>query len=155
MCCIPMEVSSVQALIYLSLPRFVGLTDGLRQIHPPWSIASDSPASPAPARLDTNGEEDSRGSVDQMSVSSACLNLDLFSSSSEDHSKDSAERSDLSITLFCDSDEADTRVNFDQVLSDGDFPEESVPKDKQQFVRRSASPPRRSDYGGGSGRWTV
>ena len=50
----------------------------------PWSIASDSPASPATARLDTSGEEDSRCSVDQMSVSSACLNLDLFSSSSED-----------------------------------------------------------------------
>ena len=76
-----------------------------------------------------------------MSVSSACLNLDLFSSSSEDDSKDLAERSDLSITLFCDSDEAGTRVNSDQVLSDGDFPEESVPKDKRQVVRRCASPP--------------
>ena len=74
-------------------------------------------------------------------MSSACLNLDLFSSSSEDDSKDLAERSDLSITLFCDSDEADTRVNSDQVLLDGDFPEESVPKDKRQFVRRGASPP--------------
>ena len=88
-------------------PRFARLTDGPRQIHPPWSIASDSPASPAPARLETSGEEDSHCSVDQMSVSSACLNLDLFSSSSEDDSKDLAEHSDLSITLFCDSDEAD------------------------------------------------
>ena len=60
-----------------------------------------------------------------MSVSSACLNLALFSSSS----KDLAERSDLSITLFCDSDQAGTREISDQVLSDGDFPEESVPKD--------------------------
>ena len=90
-CRIPMEMSSVQALMDLSLPR----TDGLRQIHPPWSIASDLPASLAPAQLDTNGEEDSHGSVDQMSVSSACLNLDLFSSSSEDDLKDSADRSDL------------------------------------------------------------
>ena len=105
--------------------------------------------------LDTNGEEDSRGSIDQMSVSSACLNLDLFSSSSEDDSKDPAERSDLSITLFCDSDEANTRVNSDQVLSDGDFPEESVPRDKRQFVRRGASPPGGQLYGGGSGRSTV
>ena len=39
-------------------------------------------------------------------------------------SKDSAECSDLSITLFCDSNEADTRVNSDQALSDGYFPEE-------------------------------
>ena len=48
-----------------------------------------------------------------MSVSSVCLNLDLFSSSSEDDSKDSL------ITLFCDSNEADTRVKSDQALSDG------------------------------------
>ena len=51
------------------------------------------------------------------------------------------ERSDLSITLFCDSDEAGTHVNSDHVLSDGDFPEESVPEDKRQFVRRGDSPP--------------
>ena len=56
-------------------------------------------------------------------------------------SKDLAERSDLSITLFCDSDEAGTRVNSDQVLSDRDFPEESVLEDKRQFVRRGDSPP--------------
>ena len=78
MCRIPMEMSSVQALMDLSLPRFAGLADGLRQIHPPWSIASDSSASPATVRFDTSSEEDSRCSVDQMSVSSACLNLDLF-----------------------------------------------------------------------------
>ena len=141
MCRIPMDMSSVQELMNLSLPRFAGLADGLCQIHPPWSIASDSLASPALSRLDTNGEEDSCCSVDQMSVSSACLNLDLFLSSSEDDSKDLAERSDLSIKLSCDSDEADTHVNSDQVLSDGDFLEESVPKDKRQFVPRGASPP--------------
>ena len=87
-----------------------------RQVHPPWSIAS---ASPAPAWLETSGEEDSRCSVDQMSVSSACLNLDEFSSSSEEDSQDSAERSSLSVTLFCFSDEAGTCVNSDQVSSDG------------------------------------
>ena len=32
-------------------------------------------------------------------------------------------------------------MNSGQVLSDGDFPEESVPKDKQQVIRRCASPP--------------
>ena len=140
-CRIPMEMSSVQALMDMSLPRFAGLTYGLRQIHPLWSVASDSPASPATVRFDTSSEENSRCSVDQMSVSSACLNLDLFSSSSEDDSKDLAERSDLSIALFCVSDEAGTRVNSDQVLSDEDFPEEPVPEDKRQFVRRGASPP--------------
>ena len=84
----------------LSLPRFAGLVDGPRLIHPMWLIASDSTASPATARLETSGEEDSRCSVDQMSVSSACLNLDLLSSLSEGDSKDLAEHSDLSITLL-------------------------------------------------------
>ena len=36
----------------LALPRFAGLADGPRQVHPPWSVASDSPASPAPTQLD-------------------------------------------------------------------------------------------------------
>ena len=129
------------ALMDLVLPRFAGLGDGPRQVHPPWSIASDSPASPATCRLDTSGEEDLRFPVDQMSVSSACLNLDTLSSSSDDDSRDSAGLSDLSITLLCDSEEVLSPVNSDQVLSDGDFPEESVPKDKRQVVRRRANPP--------------
>ena len=48
-----------------------------------------------------------------MSVSSTYLNLDALSSSSEDDSQDLAERSDFSVTLFCDSEEVGTRVNFD------------------------------------------
>ena len=80
----PAEISSVQALMDLSIPRIVGLGDGPRQFHPPWSIGSDSPASPATGRLETSGEVGSHCSVDQMSVSSACLNLDLLSSSSDD-----------------------------------------------------------------------
>ena len=108
------------------------------------ALPTDSPASAPPRSAvgHTISEEDSRCSVDQMSVSSACLNLDLFSSSSEDDSRDLAERSDLSITMFCDSDEAGTRVNSDQVLSDGDFPEESVPEDSSSGgvpVRRAVS----------------
>ena len=75
----PAEVSTAQALMDLALPRFAGLGDGSRQVHPPWSTASDSPASPATGRLDTSGEEDSC-----CSVSSACLNLDMLSSSSDD-----------------------------------------------------------------------
>ena len=137
----PAEVSKVQALMDLALARFAGLGDGPRQVHPPWSTASNSPASQVSGRLDASGEEDSRCSVDQMSVSSACLNLDLLSSSSNDDSKDSAGLSDLSIALFCDSEEALTPVNSNQVLSDGDLPEESMPKDMRQVVRRCASPP--------------
>ena len=133
----PSEVSTVQALMDLALPRFAGLGDEPRQVHPPWSIASDSPARD---RLDTSGEEDLRFTVDQMSVSSVCLNLNMLSSSDDD-SRDSAGLSDLSITLLCDSEEVLTPVNSDQVPSDGDLPEESVPTDKRQVVRRRASPP--------------
>ena len=113
-----------------------GWETGLVNFHPQWSVASDSPASPAAYRLDTSGEEDLRFPVGQMSVSSACLNLDMLSSSD-----DSAGLSDLSITLLCDSEEVLTPVNSDHVSSDGDLPEESVPKDKRQVVRRRASLP--------------
>ena len=41
-CRLPAEMSSVQALMDLALPRFAGLADGPRQVHPPWSVASDS-----------------------------------------------------------------------------------------------------------------
>ena len=125
----------------LALPRFAGLADGPRQVHPPWSIPSDLPESPAPARLETGGEEDSHCSVDQMSVSSTYLNLDALSSSSGDDSQDWAERSDLSVTLFCESDEAGTHVTSDQISSDGDFPAESGTKDIRQVLRRCVSSP--------------
>ena len=78
--------------------------------------------------------------MDQMSVSSPCLNLDMLSSSDDDL-RDSAGLSDLSITLICDSEEVLTPVNSDQVPSDGDLPDESVPKDKRQVIRMRASSP--------------
>ena len=40
----------MQTLMYLALPRFAGLADGPHHVHPPWSVVSDSPASPAPNR---------------------------------------------------------------------------------------------------------
>ena len=36
-CRLPAQMSSIQALMDLALPRFAGLADGPRQIHPPWS----------------------------------------------------------------------------------------------------------------------
>ena len=110
-CRLPAEMSSVQALMDLALPRFAGQADGPRQVHPPWSVASDSPASPAPTQLDPT----SRCSMDQMSVSSTYLNLDALSSSSEEESRDKVKRSDLSVTLLCSSsEEAGTCVNSDE-----------------------------------------
>ena len=90
-CGLPAEMSSVQALMDLTLPRFAELADGPRQVHLLWSVASDSPASSAPARAETCGEEDSRCSMDQTSVSSTYLNLDAISSSSEEDSQDLAK----------------------------------------------------------------
>ena len=122
-------MSSVQALMDLALPRFTGLADGPRQVHPPWSVALDSPASPAPTQLDPSWEENSRCSMDQMSVSS------------EEESRDKAKRSDLSVTLLCSSsEEAGMRVNSAEVCSDGDFPAVFGARDIRQVVRRHASP---------------
>ena len=132
----------MQALMDLTLPRFAGLTDGPRQVHPPWSVAADSPASPAPTQLDPSWEENSRCSMDQMSVSSTYLNLDALSSSSEEESWDEAKRSDLSVMLLCSSsEEAGTRVNSAEVCSDDDFPAVFGARDIRQVVRRRASPP--------------
>ena len=135
-------MSSVHALMDLELPRFAELVDGPRQVHPPWSVASDSPASPAPTQLDPSWKENSRCSMDQMSVLSTYLNLDVLSSSSEEESRDKAKRSDLSVTLlFSSSEEAGTRVNSAEVCSDDDFPEVLGARDIRQVVRRRASLP--------------
>ena len=105
------------------------------------SVASDSPASPASTQLEPRGEEVSRYSMDQPSVSSMYLNLDALSSSSEEESQDLAKRSDLSVTLTCSSEEAGTCVNSDEVFSDEDFPAVVGVRDIRQVVRQRASPP--------------
>ena len=79
-CRLTTEMSSVQALMDLTLPRFAGMADGPRQVHPPWSVASESPA---PGQIEPRGEEDFRCSMDQTSMSSVYLNLDALSSSSD------------------------------------------------------------------------
>ena len=48
----PAEAYTVQALMDLALPRFAGLGDGPRQVHAPWAMSTDSPASPATSHLD-------------------------------------------------------------------------------------------------------
>ena len=140
-CRLTVEMSSVQALMDLALPRFAGMADGPRQVHPPWSVASESPASPAPAQIKPRGEEDSRCSMDQTSLSSVYLNLDALSSSSDEESQDVKKRNDLSVTLLCGSEEAGTRVNSDEVFSDEDFPAVFGVRDIRQVVRWRASPP--------------
>ena len=127
--CLPAsEASTIQALMELALPCFAGLGDGPRQVHLPWMVSADPPASPAACRLYTCGEED------RVPLPSPCLNLDELSSSDDD-TGESVGLSDLSITLLCDSDEILTPVNSDQVLSDVDLPIESVSHDKRQVIR--------------------
>ena len=118
----------------LALPRFAGLGDGPRQVHKPWMVSADSPASPVASLVDTSGMED------RVVLSSPCLNLDELSSSDDDVAG-SVGLSDLSVILLCDSDDAFTPVNSDQVLSDVDLPPESVSHDKRQVIRiRDMSP---------------
>ena len=66
------EMSSVQALMELALPRFA-MTEGPRHVLPPWPVTSEPPASPAPSEIVPRGGEDSRCSMDQTSLSSVYL----------------------------------------------------------------------------------
>ena len=106
----------------LVLPRFAGMVNGPRQVHLPWSVASESLASPALSQIEPRGEEDSRCSMDQTSMSSVYLNLDALSSSSEEESLDVKKCEDFAATFVCNSEEAGTRVNSEEVFSDEDFP---------------------------------
>ena len=130
----PVEAYMIQALMDLMFPRFAGMGDGPRQVHAPWAMSTNSPASPASSHLDTSGEEDRAG------LSSPYLDLDGLSSSDDDTGT-SVGLSDLSVTLLCGSDEVFSPVNSDQVLSDVDFPPEPVSCDKRQVVRRSDASP--------------
>ena len=125
------EAYTVQALMDLALPRFAGLGDGPRQVHAPWAMSTDSPASPATSRLDTSDEEDRAG------LASPCLDLDGLSSSDDDIGT-LGGISDLSVTLLCGSDEVFSPVNSDQVRSG---PPEPVSHDKRQVVRRRDASP--------------
>ena len=112
----------------------MGLGDGHRQVHKPWKVSADSPASADASRVDTSGGED------RVMLSSPCLNLDELSSSDID-TGGSVGLSDLSVTLMCGSDDVFTPVNSDQVLSDVDLLAESVSHDKRQIIRiRDVSP---------------
>ena len=73
----------MQALMDLALPRFA-MAEGPRQVHPPWSVTSESPALPALSQIKPRGGEDSRCSMDQTLIPSVYLNLDALSSSSDE-----------------------------------------------------------------------
>ena len=58
------EMSSVQALMELVLPRFA-IMEGPCRVHPPWSVTTDPPASQALSQIEPRGGEDSRCPMDQ------------------------------------------------------------------------------------------
>ena len=70
----------------LALPRFEGLGDGPRQVHRPWMVSTESPASPDPGCL-----------TELLRSSSPCFNLDALSS---DDTEGSVGLSNLSV-LYC------------------------------------------------------
>ena len=132
------EMSSVQALMELTLPRFA-MVEGPRQVHPPWSVTSEPPASPSPSQIEPRGE-DSRCLMDQTSFSSVYFNLDALTSSSNEESLDVKKCRDLSVTILCKSEEIDTLVKSEIVLSDDDLPAVSGIRDIRQVVRRRDGP---------------
>ena len=95
----PAEMSSVQALMELALPRFA-MTEGPRHVHPPWPVTSEPPASPVPSQTEPRGGVDSRCSMDQTSLSSVYFNLDALTSSSNEESVDVKKCRDLSVTIL-------------------------------------------------------
>ena len=134
------EMSSVQALMELALPRFV-MTEGPRQVHPPWSVATEPPASPAPSQIEPRGGEDSRSLVDQTLFSSVYLNLDALTSSSNEESLDVKKCEDLAVTIVCKSEEIVTRVNSKEVLLDEDLPAVFGARYIRQVIRGRDRPP--------------
>ena len=134
------EMSSVQALMELTLPRFA-MMEGPRRVHPPWSVATDPPASPAPSQIEPRGGEDSHCSMDLSSFSSVYLNLDTLTSSSNEESLDVNKCEDLAVTVVCNSEGIVTSVNSNGVLSDEDLPVVFRARDIRQVIRRRDRPP--------------
>ena len=113
----------------LALPRFEGLGDGPRQVHRPWMVSTESPASPVPGCF-----------TDLQRSPSPCLNLHVDTLSSDD-SEDSVGLSNIAVTLICSSDDVHTPVNSDHVLSDEDLPPAAGSEDSRQVIRiRDLSP---------------
>ena len=84
------EMSSVQALMELALPRFT-MSKGTRGKHSPWPVAKEAPASPSPNRSELT-VEDPRYSSKQQLLHSVYFDLDALASSSDDELVDVSVR---------------------------------------------------------------
>ena len=92
------EMSSVQALMELALPRFT-MAEGIRGRHSPWPVAQEAPASPSPNR-NALAIEDPRCSSRQQVLHSVYFDLDALASSSDDDLVDVKKYQDLSVKVL-------------------------------------------------------
>ena len=126
------EMSSVQALMELVLPRFA-MAEGPREEHPPWPVTSEPPASLSPNQIEPRGEE-SRSSMDQTSFSSVYFDLDALTSSSNEESLEVKKCKNLSVTILYKLEEVDTLAKSEIALSDNYFPAGSGVRDIRKVV---------------------
>ena len=92
------EMSSIQALMELALPRFT-MAEGPRVKHPPWPVAKEAPASPSPNQIELT-VEDPRCSSKQQVFHSVYFDLDALAPSDDDESEDVRKCKDLSVTVL-------------------------------------------------------
>ena len=107
-----MEGDTIQALMDLALPQF-GVGNRSAPVRKPWMVSSDSPTCP----------------TDLARSPSPCLNLDTLSS---DDTEESMISRDISVTVLCSSEDDNTPIGSDQVLSDVDLPAASDSLDRRQ-----------------------
>ena len=123
------EMSSVQALMELALPRFT-MAEGPRVKHPPWPVAKEAMASPSPNQIELL-VEDPHCSIKQQLVHSVYFDLDAV---------DVRKCKDLSVTVLYKSEEEDTLTKDEMAVSDGDSQSESRVGDVRKVVRQRDGP---------------
>ena len=111
------EGDTIQAIMDLVLPQF-GVGNRSAPVRKPWMVSSDSPASPDPTCT-----------TDLARSLSPCLNLDTLSSND---AEESMIPRDISVTVLCSSEDDNTPIGSDQVLSDVDLPAASDSQNQRQ-----------------------
>ena len=132
------EMSSVQALMELALPRFT-MSEGTRGKHSPWPVAKEAPASPSPNRSELT-VEDPRCSSTQQVLHSVYFDLDALASSDDNELVDVKQCKDLSVTVLYKPEEDDTPAKSEMAASDIVSQLESGAGDVRKVVRHRDEP---------------
>ena len=127
------EMSSVQALMELALPRFT-MAEGIRGRHSPWPVAQEAPASPSTNR-NALAIEDPRCSSKQQVLHSVYFDLDALASSSDGDLVDVKKCSDLSVTVLYKPEEGDISAKSRMTVSDSVDQLESGTGDVRKVIR--------------------